>query len=301
MRRGTSVGIIGTGMLGAAVARRLLGCGFEVSVYNRTASKAARLGRLGAHVAESPAEVAGRSRLVITVLRDARAVRRASFGRGGIVAGARRGTAVADMSTIGPSESRGITSEFAAAGIKKLDVPVMGGPNVAVKGGLAMMASGDRRTYRRFAGVFGTIADRRFFVGGPGDAHAVKLAMNLQITMLALGLSEGIVLSERCGIDPGVFLRVLNSTYFSTGMSRKKAYGMVAGSPAATFTLANLRKDIAAMVRTARGLGVALPMTERAGRVYGDAVAGGLGGLDYTGIIGQIRGRHRPKGSRPRA
>ncbi len=91
----------------------------------------------------------------------------------------------------------------------------------------------------------------------------IKLAMNLQITMLALALSEGITLVRSAQIDPKIFLDILNSTYFKTGMSENKAYKMIQNEYEPTFTLANLRKDITTITDTAKAFGVRLPMIKK--------------------------------------
>ncbi|RNJ79559.1 MAG: NAD(P)-dependent oxidoreductase [Nitrosopumilus sp. H8] len=285
----TRIGIIGTGMLGGAVALRLLDTGHDVTVYNRTPAKTQDAVKKGASQAASPKEVAENSDLVLVIVRDAKAVRQVSFGDDGLSSGIHDGLVIADMSTISPSESREIAAEFEGMHVKKLDIPVMGGPNVAVTGDLVMMVSGDKKTFERCKGALGDIASRIFFLGGSGDASSVKLAMNLQITMLALGLAEGITLVRESGMDPRLFLEVLNSTYFKTGMSEKKAYRMIDGNHATTFTLANLKKDISTMVRAAESLGVSLPMTKKAEEIYKDAINEGLGGTDYTGIIDHIK------------
>ena len=283
-------GVIGLGMLGGAVAARLCGAGQEVRAFNRTKAKAMELEGTGIAICGTPAQVARDSDLVITCVRDAGAIRDVSFGKHGIVHGAHEGLVVADMSTITPSESRAITAEFARHGITKIDVPVMGGPDAAAEGRLVMMVSGDRDAFERHRDTLGIVASKSHHIGGPGDAHATKLAMNLQITMLALGLSEGIALAQASGVGAEAFLGVLNSTYFKTGMSEKKAYRMARGECKATFTLENLAKDIGAMGRAASELGLELPMVSKAGELYGDAIKAGLGGLDYTGIIQHIRG-----------
>ena len=282
------VGIIGLGMLGSAVAVHLLDVGFDVTAYNRTGAKAAAVGAAGARVVASPMDVARGSDIVITVVRDAGAVRDVSFGSRGIAEGVHEGLVVADMSTIDPAESADMAARFRKYGIEKIDIPVMGGPNVAVSGDLVMMASGNAEAFRRCRGVLDGIASRVFFLGESGVAHSVKLAMNLQITMLALALAEGITFVRKSGVDPKKFLEVLNSTYFKTGMSEKKAYRMIDGLQDATFTLANLKKDISTMTHAAKSMGMNLPMIARAEEVYGDAVRSGLGEMDYTGIIRHI-------------
>jgi len=283
------VGIIGLGMLGNAVALHLLDSGFEVTVYNRTKEKTTQAKENGAKVATSPKEIAENSELVITVVRDASAVREISFEKDGIIEGKHGKLIVADMSTIDPTESKNISKKFQEYNIHKLDIPVMGGPNVAITGDLVMMASGNKESFDHCKNVLEKIANKVFFLGESGVAHTVKLAMNLQITMLALALSEGITLVKKANVDPKIFLEILNSTYFKTRMSEKKAYKMVEGKYDATFTLANLKKDINTMTSTAKSLGIELPMIKKAEEVYENAVKEGFGEIDYTGIIEYIK------------
>ena len=165
----------------------------------------------------------------------------------------------------------------------------MGGPNVAITGDLVMMVSGDKQSFDDCDKIFEKIANKVFFLGEAGVAHSVKLAMNLQITMLALSLSEGITLVKKANVDPKIFLEILNSTYFKTGMSEKKAFKMIEGKYDATFTLANLKKDISTMTNAAKSLGITLPMIEKAEEIYENAVKEGLGEIDYTGIIEYIK------------
>ena len=169
------IGIIGTGMLGNAVGQHLLESGYDLTVFNRTNEKTGHLKEKGAKVAKTPKEVAERSDFVIIIVKDAKAVNDVSFEKDGIVFGKHGSLAVADMSTIGPVESKGISQQFEKNGIKKIDIPVMGGPNVAVSGNLVVMASGDRQTFRDFKEVLETIGNKVFFLGEHGVAHAIKL------------------------------------------------------------------------------------------------------------------------------
>ncbi len=289
------VGIIGLGILGNAVALHLLDSGFEVTVFNRTKEKTTQAKENGAKVAISPKEIAENSELVITVVKDASAVKEISFKKDGIIEGKHDKLIVADMSTIDPTESKNISKKFQEFNIHKLDIPVMGGPNVAITGDLVMMASGNKESFDHCKNVLEKIANKVFFLGESGVAHTVKLAMNLQITMLALALSEGITLVKKTNVDPKIFLEILNSTYFKTGMSEKKAYKMVEGKYDATFTLANLKKDINTIPSAAQSLGIELPMIKKAEEVYENAVKEGFGEIDYTGIIEYIKKINEPK------
>jgi len=283
------VGIIGLGLLGNAIALHLLDSGFEVTVYNRTQEKTRQAKEKGAKVATSPKEIAENSELVITIVKDANAVKEISFEKNGIIQGRHEKLIVADMSTIDPSESKNITKKFQEHNIHKLDIPVMGGPNVAITGDLVLMASGNKEIFDHCKNVFEKIANKVFFLGESGVAHSIKLAMNLQITMLALALSEGITLVKKANVDPKIFLEILNSTYFKTGMSDKKAYKMIDGKYDTTFTLANLKKDISTITSAAKSLGIELPMIKKAEEVYENAIKEGFGEMDYTAIIEYIK------------
>jgi len=283
------IGIIGLGMLGNAVALHLIDSGFEVTVYNRTKEKALQLKEKGAKILASPKEIAENSELVIIIVKDANAVKQISFEKNGIIEGNHEKLIVADMSTIDPLESKKISKKFLEYKINKLDIPVMGGPNVAITGELVMMASGNKESFDYCKNILDTIASKVFFLGDSGVAHSIKLAMNLQITMLALALSEGIMLVKKSNVDPKIFLEILNSTYFKTGMSEKKAYKMIEGKYDTTFTLANLKKDITTMTNTAKTLGIKLPMINKAEEMYENAIKEGFGNTDYTGIIEYLK------------
>ena len=281
----TRVGIIGTGMLGSAVGMHLLDSGFELTAYNRTKSKTIELAKKGARTVDFPKDVAKSSDVVITIVKNADAVKDVSFGNNGIVEGRHDGLVVADMSTINPVESKIIAKKFSEHGITMLDIPVMGGPNDAIDGNLVMMVSGDKIIFEKHRKVFDTISN----LGEVGTAHAVKLAMNIQIALLALAISEGITLARGANVDPEIFLKILNSTYFKTGMSENKAYKMIKGSFEPTFTLTNLKKDLDTINEAARAFGVNLPISAKANEIFQKAVDSGFGDLDYTAILAYIK------------
>ena len=283
------IGIIGIGMLGEAVVLNLLTSGYDVAVYNRTKEKTIEVEKKGAKVMDSPKTVAENAELIIIIVKDSTAVREVAFGENGIIKSKNEKLIVADMSTIDSTESKKIANQFQQNHIQKLEIPVMGGPNVAIMGKLVMMASGPKDSFDQCKTIFEKIANKVFFLGEQGTANSIKLAMNLQITMLALSLSEGITLLKKANVDPKIFLEVLNSTYFKTGMSQNKAFKMIDGNYNATFTLANLKKDITTMTNAAKDLGIELPMISKAEEIYKNAINEGLGDLDYTGIIEYIK------------
>jgi len=283
------IGLIGTGMLGEAVGLHLLKSGFSLCVYNRTKSKTKSLEENGAIISNTPKHLAQSSELIITCVKDGDASEQVMFGQDGIVAGKHDGLAVAEMSTINPNSAIQNSKRLNEEKISSLEIPVMGGPNVAIDGKLVLMASGDRDVFDKYKQVFDTIANKTFFLGQSGSAHSIKIAMNLQISLLALALSEGIMLTRKAGFDPEKFLEVLNSTYFKTGMSENKAHKMIRGEFEPTFTLKNLQKDLGIITEAAKDFGAVLPMAERANEIYRDAIDAGFGEIDYTGILAYIK------------
>jgi len=283
------IGLIGTGMLGEAVGLHLLKSGFSLCVYNRTKSKTKSLEENGAIISDTPKHLAQSSELIITCVKDGDVAEQILFGQDGVVAGKHDGLTVAEMSTINPNSAIQNSKRLNDEGINSLEIPVMGGPNVAIDGKLVLMASGDRDVFDKYKQVFDTIANKTFFLGKSGSAHSIKIAMNLQISLLALALAEGITLTKKAGFDPEKFLEILNSTYFKTGMSENKAHKMIRDEFEPTFTLKNLQKDLGIITEAAKDFGAVLPMAERANEIYRDAVDAGFGEIDYTGILAYIK------------
>jgi 3-hydroxyisobutyrate dehydrogenase len=253
------IGLIGIGMLGNAVGLHLLQSGFQLTAFNRTEEKTNELKKNGAQIVSTPKQVAENSDIVITVIKDSNAVKQVSFETDGIIYGNHKDLVVCDMSTINPLESKNIAEKFLEHNISMLDTPVMGGPNVAITGDLVMMVAGNKNTFDKCKEVFDAIANKVFFLGENGTAHAVKLAMNLQITMLA------------------------------TGMSENKAFKMIQDKFDATFTLENLKKDINTISETSKLFGLELPMIKRAEKIFESAEKEGFGKLDYTGILAYLK------------
>ena len=289
------IGIVGTGMLGEAVGLHLLNSGYSVSVYNRTKSKTKNLEEKGANIFENPCGVAESSDLIITCVKDGDAVKQVLFGQDGVISGKHDDMTVADMSTINPNVAKEVSKKLHDEEIKSIEIPVMGGPNVAIEGNLVLMASGDKESFERFDKVFNTIANKTFFLGESGSAHSIKLAMNLQISLLALSLSEGIMLTKKAGFDPEKFLEILNSTYFSTGMSQNKAFKMIKDDYQPTFTLKNMKKDLDTIIASAKDFDAKLPIAESANEIYRRALDAGFGEIDYTGILAYIKKLSEPK------
>jgi 3-hydroxyisobutyrate dehydrogenase len=277
------VGTAGLGLMGSGITTRLIDTGHSVSVYNRTRSKAEQFSNR-ATVALSPRELADGCDLVITVVTDFDAVKDLLFERNGVIESSNHNLVVADASTISPSQSEHCAQRLRDAGIEMLGMPVMGGPAAAKAGDLVPIVAGSRETFDKVRHVIEKLG-RTFYVGEKnGSANAIKLALNLNIALVASAVSEGITLVRRQGIDPLVFIEILNSTYFKTGLSEKKGPKMVKNDFSPTFHLKNMLKDLELAITTAQDTGVTLPNTALAQQLFRAANNTGFSDQDYTSI-----------------
>lgn len=277
------VGVIGLGLMGSGMARRLANGGHELAVYNRSRQKAEAFSKI-ARLAASPKELAGWCDVVITVVTDFDAAKEVLTGPEGVAASQNR-PIVADASTIAPSQSDQLAQELKKHGMEMLGMPVMGGPAAAETGELIPMVAGSKAAFEKAKPVIETLGKQVFYIGEKsGSANAVKLALNMNIALIATAVSEGITLARGCGIDPAVFVRILNSTYFRTGLSEKKGPKMVAGDFEPSFHLKNMLKDLELATGTAQAKGIAVPATSTVQQMFRAANNSGFSEQDYTAI-----------------
>jgi 3-hydroxyisobutyrate dehydrogenase len=277
------VGIAGLGLMGSGIAKRLINSGHPISIYNRTGSKAQNFS-IKASVALSPRELAEDCDLVIIVVTDFDAVKNVLFGTNGVIESGKHSLVVADTSTISPSQSEHCAQRLRNSGIEMLGIPVMGGPAAAEAGDLVPIVAGSKQAFEKVRQVIEKLG-RTFYVGErDGSANAIKLALNLNIALVASAVSEGITLVRRAGIDPSIFVEILNSTYFKTGLSEKKGPKMVKNDFSPTFHLKNMLKDLELATITAQGTGITLPQTALAQQIFRAANNMGFSDQDYTSI-----------------
>jgi 3-hydroxyisobutyrate dehydrogenase len=197
---------------------------------------------------------------------------------------------VIDCSTILPTQSEYCARELRSNKIEMLGVPVMGGPAAASSGQLVPIASGKKGVFSKALKILEILGKPVFYAGSKdGQANAIKLGLNLNIALIAGALSEAITLMKGCGADPMLFLKVLNSTYFRTGMSEKKGPKMAKGDFTPSFHLRNMLKDVELATIMAQSFGLTIPLTSQAAQLFRAANNSGYSKLDYTAICGFIQ------------
>ena len=256
----TSIALLGTGLMGLPMARRLLGAGHQLTVWNRNASKAGPLAAEGAHLAASAAEAVKDATHVITMLTDGDVVENVLFETG-VAEALSRGAIVIDMSSIQPRQARAHAERLSALGVLHLDAPVSGGTGGAETGTLAIMAGGDEQVFEKAKAVLEPMG-RAIRVGPSGAGQLAKLA-NQAIVAIAIGaVSEATLLVSEGGGDLAAFRAALaggfaDSTILQVHGQRMQEDDFVARGRASVQI-----KDLDNILIEARDLGIKLPMVE---------------------------------------
>jgi len=278
------VGFIGLGLMGGPMAANVARAGYPLTVYNRTPEKAAPLKELGAQVAASPREVAANSEVIITMLSDAAAVEGVLVGEDGVLAAARSGMVLIDMSTVAPDQSRHLADIAAERGMKMLDAPVLGSTGPAQEGTLIILVGGDRDVLEAHRDLLGTMGRAVHYMGPQGSGALAKLAYNLIVAAEVAALAEAMALVAKGGLDVDLFGRIIGDSPIASTLIQRKTQNMVASRHEAAFPLKHMHKDLGLMVRTAAALGVALPTTAVIHQLYTAARVTGHADEDFSAI-----------------
>jgi 3-hydroxyisobutyrate dehydrogenase-like beta-hydroxyacid dehydrogenase len=279
-----SVGFVGLGLMGAPMAANVARAGFPLTVFNRTREKAASLAALGAEIATTPAELAGRSQVVITMLTDAAAVELMLRGQGGLLAGGRPGTVLIDMSTVSPQQSCQLEAEVLTQGWLKLEAPVLGSTGPARQGTLEIVVGGERELFEAQRDLLQAMGKTFFYMGPMGAGALTKLAFNLMVGAQFHSLAEAMALAATGGIEPGRLGEVLTGTAIASDLLRRKIASLTAGDFAPGFPLKHLHKDLGLMLDTAHRLGVPLPATGAIHETLTAARSRGHGDRDSSSV-----------------
>jgi 3-hydroxyisobutyrate dehydrogenase-like beta-hydroxyacid dehydrogenase len=286
------IGVVGLGHMGTAIATRLIEAGHDVTVYNRTASKAEALLAKGAMLAHEPEGTASGD-IVITMLADDQALESVLFGdqkngdgSEGLIAHQGKGTIHVSMSTISVRLSRRIDSASTALGKKFISAPVMGRPDVAQRGELVVMAAGDGKLIKKSMDVFDAIGKETHIIGEhPEQANIAKLAANFMISSMIETFSEAFALVRKNGIDHHVFLDIMAKGFFASPIYEK--YGkLIANGKFKTgaFTVRLQEKDTRLALEAAIESQVPMPFASVIENAFLTAIGTGKGDLDPCAI-----------------
>jgi L-threonate 2-dehydrogenase len=284
----TTVGVVGLGLLGHAVATRLRGAGHAVVGYDIVPACVERLATIGGTAAKSAAEVAAGAEVVCTLLPSLGAVEAAILGADGVVAGARPGQPICQMSTISPTLTERLARETAARGLVFLDCPISGTSGMVARGNGVIFVGGERSAYERWRPLLESILPSAVHVGTAGQAMLLKLVANLLVALNSASVAEALTMAQRGGLDPQMVLDVLKTGAGTSRMLDVRGPMMVAGEFPAQMKLELFMKDLHLIQEAAGSVGAHLPLTDVAERLYAAAQAAGHGGEDLAVVITEL-------------
>jgi 3-hydroxyisobutyrate dehydrogenase len=280
-----TLGWVGTGRMGYAIATRLLEAGCDVAVYNRTRSKAEPLAELGAKVVDTPAELADRD-LVFTMVAGSDDFKDVVIGENGLLSRSDVAPSViVDSSTVSPDASAEVRAQTDARGVAFLAAPVSGNPSVVDAGKLTLVVSGPAEAWeasRPYLELFGAGAT---YVGEGDVARLVKICHNLMLGVVAQSLAEITVLAEKGGVSRAAFLEFLNKSVMGSMFTRYKTPAIVNLDFTPTFTPALLYKDFHLGFEAAEELGVPMPVAAAAQQVVQSLMGFGYDDVDFMALL----------------
>jgi 3-hydroxyisobutyrate dehydrogenase-like beta-hydroxyacid dehydrogenase len=272
--------------MGYPMARNLLRAGHDVALWSHNREKARELAAAekGGFCA-TPRAVAENSDVIFLIVGDTAMSREAILGKDGIIEGARRGTIVADASTIAPTVSRQIGRALAAKGVDFLDAPCTGSKAGAEGGTLTFMIGGDAQVLERVRPLLEVMGKRFYHCGGAGMGLHAKLSQNLILSNLLQGFNEGMVLAAKAGVDPALMLDILDNSAAKSGLVSAKAPLVLRRAFAPAFSVKWMHKDIGLMLDSANELHVPLPLTALTHQMFQASIAKGHGDEDICATI----------------
>jgi 3-hydroxyisobutyrate dehydrogenase-like beta-hydroxyacid dehydrogenase len=281
----TSVGWIGAGRMGAAMAARLARAGVKVTVWNRTRAKAEPLAELGCIVADSLAELRGLD-AVFTMVSTNKDLEQVLVGEGGLLADpADVPGIVVDCSTVDQAASEKMRAAAAERGVEFLAAPVSGNGKVVRAGKLTLVVSGPEQTFRRVQPLLEHIGRSVTYVGEGDVARLVKIAHNLMLGVVTQCLAEITVLAEKGGVSREAFLSFLNDSVMGSTFTRYKTPAFVNLDFTPTFTPILLRKDFDLGLAAAHDLDVPMPVIAATAQAVQAGVSSGRVDEDFAILL----------------
>lgn len=271
------VGFIGLGIMGRGMTRNLLKAGFDVTVWNRTASKMDELAAEGAQKAASPAELASLCDIIITCVSDTPDVEQVILDEGGVIERIRPGSLVIDMSTISPKATRAIAAKLREKGVAMLDAPVSGGSEGAARGTLSIMVGGAAADFERAMPVFQAMGKTITHVGAQGAGQMVKLVNQVLVVVNMLAAGEALLLAQAGGLDLEKTVNAVAGGAAGSWMWSNRAPQVIRRDWRPGFTIDLQQKDLRLALEAAEELGIPLIATAMVSNFYRTLQTAGLG------------------------
>lgn len=283
-----TVGYIGLGLMGKAMARNILRAGFPLVVHNRSRAAVQELVAEGAWEANSPAQVASQVDLVFTNLPDSPDVELVALGENGIIAGAHEGLIYIDNSTIKPETARMIAIKLGEVGVSCLDAPVSGGDIGAREGTLTIMVGGPAEALEKARPVLNVLGKNITHVGEAGAGQIAKAANQIMVAAQMVAMGELLIFARTAGADPRKVIEAIRGGAAQCWTLDVKPQRLFNGDRSPGFKSRLQAKDLDIVLDTARVYNVPLPATAVHSQLYHAMLAMGMQDLDNSAVIGVI-------------
>ena len=271
----TVIGFAGLGVMGYSMAGHIMKGGYDLLVYNRTKEKAMGLLAQGAVWTDDPFSLAEKSDVVITMVGYPKDVEEVYLGVRGIVAGARPGSILIDMTTSSPALAVKIAEKAAEKGLFSLDAPVSGGDKGAREGTLSIMAGGDAGVFQSMLPLFELMGKNIVLQGGAGSGQHTKMANQIALASNMMGVCEALAYSKKAGLDPETVLRSISGGAAGSWSLSNLAPRILAGDFAPGFFIKHFIKDMKIAIEEAERMSMDAPGLKQAFARYEDLAAKG--------------------------
>ncbi len=278
------VGWIGVGRMGFALASRLLDAGVDVSLYNRTRSKAEPLAERGATVVDAPKDLAGCD-IVFTMVGGPQDVLDVTVGPGGVLSGDVRPPILVDSTTIDPETSAELSARAGELGTSVLAAPVSGNPKVVASGKLTVVVSGPEEAWQVAKPYLDVFGRKVTYVGSGDQARLVKICHNLMLGIVSQTMAETCMLVDAAGVSRHDYLEFLNDSVMGSVFTRYKTPAFVNLDYTPTFTWHLLRKDFELGLTAGRAHDVPLPASALVHQIVMEGIGRGLGDVDFAALL----------------
>jgi 3-hydroxyisobutyrate dehydrogenase-like beta-hydroxyacid dehydrogenase len=280
----TKVGFIGLGAMGLPMAKRIVAAGYPVcTTFHKSRRPADELASLGATVADTPAEVARQSEVVITILPADAEVDEVALGSGGLIEGLSAGAILIEMTSASPASVRRLETELRHSSCRVLDAPVSGGTTGAARGTLTIMAGGDPSLLEECRPLLSCMGSRIVHVGAVGQGKVVKMINQMLAALHLVAIGEAFALGVKCGADPGTLYQVIkDSSGYSKVMDLRLPGFLLEGSFEPGFKLSLMKKDVDIALQEALDAGVPLLLGSTTAQLLAATVAAGHADADYS-------------------
>eukprot|EP00271_Cylindrocystis_brebissonii_P014275 TRINITY_DN35584_c0_g1_i1.p1 TRINITY_DN35584_c0_g1~~TRINITY_DN35584_c0_g1_i1.p1 ORF type:complete len:388 (+),score=60.37 TRINITY_DN35584_c0_g1_i1:134-1297(+) len=284
-----TLGFLGLGIMGTAMAKNLIGAGYSVTVWNRSMDKCQALVDAGALQGSTPQKVTEACDITFAMLADPDAALEVACGASGAVKGLGPGKGYVDVSTVDAATAQAIARAVKEAGAQFLEAPVSGSKKPAENGTLIFLTAGDEELFTRASPALDVMGKSKFFLGEVGKGAQMKLVVNMMLGSLMASFSEALALGEKVGLDPTTIVEVVGQGAVAAPMFSMKAPGMLKGSFAPAFPLKHQQKDLRLVLALAQEMGLTLPVAAATNEEYLQAQKMGLGDQDFSAVFQAIR------------